>query len=394
MPFNADISRREFLKLSALLTGAITVPQIANAAGKEADEAVKIGYLPITDGSPLLIAHANGLFEAEGLKADKPTLFRSWSQVVEAFMAGQVNVVHLLSPITVWARYGSKFPARVTAWNHMAGSALTVAPEINSVKELGGKKVAIPFWYSIHNVVLQMILRKEGLKVVTTPKEKLAADETALIVMSPADMGPALAQKSIAGFIVAEPFNAAAELKGIGKIARFTSDVWNNHACCVVFQRQKDLDERPEWSQKVVNAVVKAQLWMRDHRDETAAILAEDGANKYTPFPKAALQRVLSPNAELSKLYAQSGANTHANWNNTRIDFQPYPFPSYTKALIKALRETKVEGSNEFLKTLDPDFAAADLVDARFVRKAVESLGGLKAFGVSGGWEREELIEA
>ncbi|MDR2152683.1 MAG: ABC transporter substrate-binding protein [Helicobacteraceae bacterium] len=395
MPFYPDISRREFLKLSALLTGAIAVPQAANAAGKDADESVKIGYLPITDGSPLLIAHANKLFEAEGLTAEKPRLFRSWSQVAEAFMARQVNVVHLLSPITVWARYGSKFPARITAWNHMAGSALTVANEINSIKDLGGKTVAVPFWYSIHNVVLQMILRKEGLHPVVTANEtKLAPNGVRLVVMSPADMGPALAQKSIAGFIVAEPFNAAAELKGIGKIARFTSDVWNNHACCVVFQHQQDLDERPQWSQKVVNAIVKAQLWMRDHRKETAAILAEDGANKYTPFPKAALERVLLANADLDKFYAKNGANTHKNWNNTRIDFQPYPFPSYTKELIKALRETKVEGANEFLKTLDPDFAAGDLVDARFVRKAVESLGGLKAFGVEGGWERKELIEA
>ncbi|GHU91812.1 hypothetical protein AGMMS49925_07980 [Deltaproteobacteria bacterium] len=76
-------------------------------------QSVRIGYLPITDSSPLLIAHANKLFEAEGLSVEKPRMFRSWSQVVEAFMAGQVNLVHLLSPITVWARFGSKFPARV-----------------------------------------------------------------------------------------------------------------------------------------------------------------------------------------------------------------------------------------------------------------------------------------
>ncbi|MDR1911179.1 MAG: ABC transporter substrate-binding protein [Helicobacteraceae bacterium] len=395
MPFQNNVSRREFLKLSALLTGAITVPQVANAVGeKAADNRVKIGYLPITDGAPLLIAHAKKLYEAEGLEADKPVLFRSWSQIAEAFMARQINLVHLLSPITVWARYGSKFPARVTAWNHMAGSALTVALDINSVKDLGGKSVAIPFWYSIHNVVLQKILRKAGLKIITKPKPKLAADETSLIVMSPADMAPALAQKSIAGFIVAEPFNAAAELKGVGKVLRFTGDVWNNHACCVVFQHQQDLDERPEWSQKVVNAIVKAQLWMRDHRPETAAILANDGENKYTPFPKAALERVLIPNAELDAAYLKSGANTHSAWNRARIDFQPYPFPSYTEALIKELRETIVEGDNSFLKTLDPVFAARDLIDERFARVAIEKAGGLSAFGVTGGWSRKELIEA
>ena len=89
---------------------------------------VRIGYLPITDATPLLVAHSRKLFEAEGLRTEKPRLFRSWSQIVEAFIAGQVNVVHLLSPTTLWIRYGSKFPAKVVAWNHMNGSALAVAP--------------------------------------------------------------------------------------------------------------------------------------------------------------------------------------------------------------------------------------------------------------------------
>jgi NitT/TauT family transport system substrate-binding protein len=394
MSFATSVTRREFIRLSALLTGAAVVPRVAFAGEKAVDQPVRIGYLPITDSAPLLIAHANKLFEAEGLAAEKPRLFRSWAQVVEAFMAGQVNVVHLLSPITVWARFGAKFPARITAWNHMAGSALTVAPEIRSVAELGGKKVAIPFWYSIHNVVLQKILQQAGLKVVTVPKDRLEPREVALPVMAPADMGPALAQKAIAGFIVAEPFNAAAELKNIGRIQRFTSDVWNNHACCVVFQHQKDLDERPEWSQRVVNAIVRAQLWMRAHRGESAAILSAEAEGKYTPFPGPVLKRVLVPDARLDEEYFASGANRHREWNHERIDFQPYPFPSYTEELVKALRDTAVEGDNAFLRTLDPQFAAKDLVDERFVRKAIEESGGLGAFGVSGGWTRQELIEA
>jgi len=382
-------TRREFLRLSALLTGAAALP----AWAAPADDAVRIGYLPITDSSPLLIAHARGLFEGEGLRAETPRLFRSWSQVVEAFMAGQVNVVHLLSPITVWARYGSKFPAKVTAWNHMAGSALTVSHDIASVRELGGRKVAVPFWYSIHNVVLQQLLRDAGLRVVTRPKSELARNEVALSVMAPPDMPAALASGAIAGFIVAEPFNALAETKGVGKILRFTGDVWENHACCVVFQHQRDLDERPEWSQKVVNAIVKAQHWMRANRTEAAALLARDGAGQYTPFPRPVLERVLVPSAERDREYLASGANRHADWNRQRIDFQPYPFPSYTEELVKALRQTVVEGDNAFLSQLDPAAAARDLVDDRFVRRAVESLGGLAAFGLDGGWARRERIE-
>lgn len=386
------ISRRDFLRLSALLTGAVALPGLARAAA--ADEPVRIGYLPITDASPLLVAHARQLFEQQGLKVEAPRLFRSWAQIVEAFMAGQVNVVHLLSPMTVWARYGSKFPAKVVAWNHTSGSALTVAPNIHSVKDLGGKKVAVPFWYSIHNVVLQHLLRENGLTVVTKPADGLKPNEVALSTMAPPDMGPALANGAIAGFIVAEPFNAAAETNGIGRVLRFTGDVWRDHACCVVTMHERDLNERPEWSQKVVNAVVNAQHWLRDNRKEGAQILSKDAPGKYTPFPPAVLERVLVPNAERDQQYAREGAIRHGEWQEARIDYQPYPFPSYTEQLVKLLKNTQVEGDNRFLASLDPAFVARDLVDDRFVRKAIAAVGGLKAFGLPEKFTRSETIVA
>lgn len=386
------LSRRDFLRLSALLTGSLALPQLARAANP--NDPVRIGYLPITDASPLLVAHGKKLFEAQGLEVEPPKLFRSWAQIVEAFMAGQVNVVHLLSPMTVWARYGSNFPAKVVAWNHMAGSALTVAPNIQNVKDLGGKKVAVPFWYSIHNVVLQHLLRENGLSVVTKPTDTLKPNEVALAIMAPADMGPALVNGAIAGFIVAEPFNAAAETNGIGRIARFTGDVWREHACCVVTMHERDLKDRPEWSQKVVNAVVNAQHWLKNNRKEGAQLLSKEGAGKYTPFPTAVLERVLVPNDERNQQYVKEGAIRHPEWKEERIEYQPYPFPSYTEQLVKLLKSTQLEGENKFLANLDPAFVARDLVDDRFVRKSIAALGGLKAFGLPEKYTRSETIVA
>jgi len=161
---DCGLTRRDFLRMSALATASVASPLLfagdamAQQGPKGDDQPVKIGYLPITDATPLLVAHARKLFEAEGLQAETPRLFRSWAQIIEAFVAGQVNVIHLLSPATLWVRYGAKFPAKVVAWNHVNGSALTVANEINKVSDLGGRTVAIPFWYSIHNILLQQIL--------------------------------------------------------------------------------------------------------------------------------------------------------------------------------------------------------------------------------------------
>jgi NitT/TauT family transport system substrate-binding protein len=384
------------LRLSALFTSAGALPFLNLLSGcqkKEPDAPVRIGYLPITDATPLLVAHHNGYFDEAGLHSEKPVLLRSWAQVIEAFLAGKVNVIHLLSPMTIWARFGSKVPAKVVAWNHVGGSGLTVAPRVEKVADLGGKTVAIPFWYSIHNVVLQALLREHGLSPVALKEGKQPGpNEVNLVVLPPPDMPPALASGRVEGYIVAEPFNAAAESKNIGKILRFTGDVWKNHACCVVFMHERDLNERPEWSQKVVDAIVKAQLWTRDNREKAAEVLSSEGAQKYTPHPRAVLSRVLAPAAEERDGYVKSGAIRHAEWNDQRIDFQPFPFPSYTEELVRRLKQTLLDGQNDFLAALDPSVAARELVDDRFVRSALKSAGAIEKFGLGAELSRAEVI--
>ena len=390
------VSRREMLKLASLFTVAGAAPLLStfNAQAQSAvNGPVRIGYLPITDAAPLLVAHNNCYFKDAGVEVEKPTMLRSWAQLIEAFIAGQVNVVHLLSPMTVWARFGSKVPAKVVAWNHMGGSGLTVLPEINDIKALAGKTVAIPFWYSIHNVVLQAMLRESGLEPVSRKQGQPTANEVNLVVMAPSDMPPALASRNIAGYIVAEPFNALAETMGIGKVLRFTGDVWRNHACCTVFMHERDLEQRPEWSQKVVDAIVRAQLWIRENRAETAQLLSKEGVNRYTPHALPVLSKVLAPAASDRESYLSSKAIRHADWQDKRIDFQPYPYPSYTEELVARLKNTVIEADRGFLATLDGKMAATQLVDDRFVKRAIEAVGGLSKFGQSPDYTRKEVIE-
>ena len=85
-----EMSRRDFL-MDMLAAGGMAAaglmsPSMLSAAAQSADdEVVRIGYLPITDATSLLVAHAMGYFEEEGLKTEKPTLIRGWSPLVEAF---------------------------------------------------------------------------------------------------------------------------------------------------------------------------------------------------------------------------------------------------------------------------------------------------------------------
>lgn len=394
---NCGMTRRDFLRVSALGSASVAAPLLfaGDAAARQGpkgdDQPVRIGYLPITDATPLLVAHARGLFEAEGLKAEKPRLFRSWAQIIEAFISGQINVIHLLSPATMSVRYAAKFPAKVVAWNHVNGSALTVANDINSIADLGGRTVAIPLWYSIHNILLQEMLTKNGLNVVTRAgSASLKSNEVKLVVLAPSEMVSALASKTIAGFIVAEPFNALAETAGVGKVLRFLGDVWKNHACCVTFLAERDIDQRPEWAQGVTSAIVKAQLWTRSNQLETAKLLSNVGTNRYTPHTLQVLSKVLTVTDYAD--YEKRGVILHKDWQQRRIDFQPYPFASYTEELVRAMRRTQLEGDVSFLQKLDPAFVARDLIDDRFVRKAIAQVGGPSVFGLPANLMRRETV--
>jgi len=155
---------------------------------------------------------------------------------------------------------------------------------------------------------------------------------------------------------------------------------------------ERDLETRPEWSQKVVDAIVKAQQWTRAHPQDAAQMLSKSGANRYTPHPAAVLSRVLAPPPGDQGRYLADRAIVHADWHEKRIDFQPYPYPSYVEELVKRLKRTQVEGNAQFVGQLDPAFVARDLVDDRFVKKSIEALGGQRAFGLPDGYRRTETI--
>ena len=90
--------------------------------------------------------------------------------------------------------------------------------------------------------------------------------------------------------------------------------------------------------------------------------------------------------------YVASGAIQHPDWQEPRIDFQPYPFPTYTQKMVELLKLTRVEGNNAFLQQLDPLATAQDLVDERFVRQAIADIGGLGTFGFADAFERSEIF--
>jgi len=385
---NYASSRRQFLKTAAVTCSGLFLPRTLTAF--DASKTLKIGYLPITDATPLLVAHGLGYFSEEGIAVEKPVMVRSWEILTESFLAGKFNLTHMLFPIPLWMRYKQRVPVKVLAWDHTNGSAITVRgdSDIYSFKDLGGKQIAVPYWYSMHNLLLQMGIRSHGLTPVIKPQSaRLEKKEVNLFILPPPDMPTALLGKKIDGYSVADPFNALAEIKFNARIMRFSGDIWKNHPCCVIVAHEEFINKNKSLVQKAMNALVRAQDWCIRNPGETAHLLSRDGEG-YLPFPKEVLARVFE-NPKPSQVI-------HPDWNVTRIGFQPFPFPSATQFIIDKMKQTLVEGNTLFLKDLDPEKAAADLVDDTYVGKALDEMGGLKKFcncDISKPYSREEVIE-
>ncbi|MFV0428475.1 MAG: ABC transporter substrate-binding protein [Arachnia sp.] len=386
-------SRRDVLRLGARVAAAGVVGglatrgawlSVADGAPSAADQALlarplRSGHLPITDASALLVAHERGLWQAAGLPSQAPALFRGWDALAQAFAVGELDVVHLLLPLAVQLRLASKAPMRVIGWGHTNGSALTVRPAITDTAQLAGATIAVPSWWSVHSVLTQRLLTGAGLRAVIGQRPRAAAGTVELVVLPPAEMVSALAQGGIAGFAVADPFNAVAEVQGIGRIHRFLGDVWRDHACCAIAVREDLIAEHPAAVQAIAHGLVAAQSWLSGHPHEAPALLSDGG---YLPQPLPALSKVFERTAA-----EYSSSISHPDWHGERLAFEAYPHRSYTEALVTLMQTSQIDGDTTFLDGLDPASVHDLLVDDRFVSAALAEAD--QAIG-----SREEVLEA
>lgn len=383
------LDRRALLRVGGALAvgagavgGAAALGSLVTAAtaprGVATDD-IRIGYLPITDAAPLLVAHGDGYFERQGLIVGRPVLFRSWSSLMEAFLTRQVDLIHLLMPSAVQLRYVIGADVKVVSWNHTGGGAITVAPGVTEIEQLAGTQVAIPGWWSIHNILLQRVLRSHGLTPVARRAPSRSEGTVELVVMGPSDMIPALATGSISAFTVADPFNAGAVAQGVGSLHMLLDQVWRDHACCVTVVHRELIDSRPDTVQALVDAAVAAQLGITADRSAAAAILS--GKN-YLPQPPKAVDVAMT-----GTVPDPAGGPAR-----DRIDFHPYPYPSFTAELVRQMRTTVVDGEIRFLDGLDPAGVHHQLVDDRFVRTAIARHGGPTALGLPASLTRHERL--
>jgi NitT/TauT family transport system substrate-binding protein len=231
----------------------------------------KVGHLKITDHLILGIAQ-NRAANREGVfqHFDLETVpYMGWNQVSASMMNGSIDLCFVLAP-TAMDLYKSGVDIKLILLAHKTGSVLIKnrAANIETVEDLKGKMIAIPYQLSVHHMLLHQLLTESGLEPGT-------GKDVGLEVMAPSQMPDAIQYDEsgeIGGFIVAEPFGSQAVMEGYGEEFYLSKDLWPKHPCCAVVAKSDILEKHPEAVQEFVDSMVKAGQSIEGNVEEAVSI--------------------------------------------------------------------------------------------------------------------------
>ena len=191
--------------------------------------------------------------------------FTDFPTVVEALKAGHLQATFLLAPLAMRLREQG-VPVRIVYLGHRDGSQVMVAKDstATSLRDLRGKRFAIPSRYSNQYLVVTKLMEDQGVR----------AEEIDFVEMPPPEMPTALANGAIHAYFVGEPFAAKAEIDGTGRVLYYAKDIWPGFISCVLVVTEALIRDRPEVVRDLVRGIAESGEWAEHHREEAADLVA------------------------------------------------------------------------------------------------------------------------
>jgi ABC-type nitrate/sulfonate/bicarbonate transport system substrate-binding protein len=248
---------------------------------------LRIGYVPLTDASPLVVADALGFFAAAGVRV-MLSRERAWASLRDKLAFGALNAAHLLGPMAVGLALGAgelKRRVDVTArlgrngngvvLSHaladavsgfaapLPAAAFAAALHARAEDGMPPPTLAVVFPFSSHNYLLRQWLAAGGLD---------PDHDVRLVVVPPPQTARALAEGAIEGFCAGEPWGSHAVAQGVGRYALSTGDIWPDHPEKVLAFAEGLAERAPEAVIAATAAVIAAQRWLVDPANRLAAV--------------------------------------------------------------------------------------------------------------------------
>ncbi|MDR2051661.1 MAG: ABC transporter substrate-binding protein [Deltaproteobacteria bacterium] len=310
---------------------------------------VKVGFIPITCGTPIIMAHPLGFYAKYGITEPEIRKASGWAMIRDWAASGQTDYTHMLAPMPIAMSLGlgsSRIPFVVPAVENINGQAITLRLDHKGVKEardMKGFRFAVPFDYSMHNLLLRYFLAEGGVNPDT---------DVQIRVLPPPEMVANLKAGNLDGYLSPDPFNQRAVYEKVGFIFKLTKDLWPGHPCCTFAVSEKVAREAPNTFSAIVRAIIDATIFSANpaNRKEIAKAIAP---RNYLNQPVEVLEQVLTG------VFPDGLGNTLSV--PERIDFDPFPWNSMAVWILTQLKRWGyLKEEIDYRKVAEQVFLAGD----------------------------------
>jgi nitrate/nitrite transport system substrate-binding protein len=325
----SNLSRRRFLLTAAgSAAGAVWLAACGGSSEQAANQpaptgggdspevsGATLGFIALTDASPLIIAKEKGFFAKHGMPDVKVVKQTSWAGTRDNLELGSerggIDGAHILTPMPYLLTTGSitksqkPLPMYILARLNVSGQGLSLSnefleekvqlkdPKIKQIadrKKASGKllKAAVTFPGGTHDLWMRYWLAANGVNPAT---------EADLVVVPPAQMVANMQTGTMDTFCVGEPWNQRTVNQKLGYTAAQTGELWDKHPEKAFSIRADWVDKHPKATKAMLMAVQEAQIWCDDpaNLDELSEIVSKD---KYIKASVADIKPRLAGNVD------------------------------------------------------------------------------------------------
>jgi len=281
----------------------MALPQLPNllAAGRgpalHVNQKLRLGFVPLTDCAPLVMAQELGLYSKYGLNVDLSREL-GWATIRDKIIHRELDAAHALAtmPVTISLGLGSVACECVTGMVlNLNGNAITLSNDLWKRGVRDGKTLraeitrarrekmftfGVVFPFSSHRHLLRKWFSAHGID----PEH-----EVRIAVVPPPLMVQNLKAGHLDGFCVGEPWNSLAVQSRVGWIAATSAELDPLHPEKVLLTRSDFAAARPSDHVALIAALLEACEYC-DRPENHAEIIATLARPEFVGAPETALR--------------------------------------------------------------------------------------------------------
>lgn len=242
---------------------------------------IRLGYVPLVDCAPILVARDKGLFQKYGVEvvtSSQP----GWATIREKLVHGEIDAAQCLGPLALAIHHGiGTLPKAMVVPLILSGNGngITLSngiPKECVLEEGGFLDLLENHWDKDRPLTLASVhpCSSHHLLLMQWLRQQRVAGHRKLSVISlpPELMMRNLSHGHIDGFCVGEPWNSVSSLAGFGYCIATSVDLSNGHPEKVLATTQAYADSNPKRLHALTMALLEACKFCQELTNRTELI--------------------------------------------------------------------------------------------------------------------------